>query len=159
RDHSPMQQFLIPYLQKRLAGANASHMPLSSNAVTSMSSGVSNGNVPTFGGFNTAPHYFAIQQASCIVDPYNCGVNTELTADFDADGKPDIAVLQNDGTLDILLNNGSGGLAAPVSYTNPNYSTASLFQGFVADVNKDGYPDVVGVDAGNGTIIVYPNLK
>lgn len=159
RYRTPMQQFLIPYLQKRLAASGASSKASGTSPVTSASSGVSNGSAPNFGGFNTAPYFPTIQQASCIADPYNCGVNTELTADFDGDGKPDIAVLQNDGNLDILLNNGSGGFAPPAAYTNPNYSTASIFQGFVADVNKDGYPDIVAVDAGNGALIVYPNLK
>ena len=159
RYHSPMQQYLIPYLQKRLATSGASHTALTTDSVTSANTGVSNGTAPNFGGFNTAPFFPTIQQTSCIVDLYNCGVSIELTADFNGDGKPDVAVIQSDGNLNILLNNGSGGFQAPAAYTNPNYANTFIVQCFVADVDKDGYPDVVAVDSDTGTLMVYQNLK
>jgi FG-GAP-like repeat len=157
RFRSPLQQIVLPQLQKRLAAA-ASQKTTLSNSVRSASIGVT-ATTPNFAGFNTAPYYPAIQQTSCLADPYNCGVGVVLTADFDKDGKPDVAVVQYDGTLDILLNNGNGGFAAPASYANPTYSTTELQQAFVADFNNDGYPDIIAIDFGGDALIVYPNLK
>jgi hypothetical protein len=54
--------------------------------------------------------------------------------------------LQEDGTLNILINNGSGGLDAPVSYLNPNYPSTNVFVAYAVDVNGDGYPDIVAYD-------------
>jgi len=155
---TPADRLLKPYLKARLA-ANAGAKPTQSNSAVTRRDVASASTLPNFGGYVTAPFYPSRLEASCITDPYNCGVTVELTGDFNKDGKPDIAVLQADGTLNILLNNGAGGLAAPVSYLNPNYSSSFIQQGFAVDVNNDGYPDVVEFDSNNDAVIVFLNQK
>ena len=155
---TPLDRLLKPYLSKRLAADAGAHSALAKPASASRDSALAVAS-PNFGGYLTAPFYPGRLEPSCITDPYNCGVAVELTADFDKDGKPDIAVLQADGTLNILLNNGKGGLSTPVSYLNPNYSSSYIQQGFVADVNNDGYPDIVEFDSNNNVVIVYLNQK
>src|SRR5450631_3707530 len=63
-------------------------------------------------------------------------------ADFNHDGKPDLAVLSSTSGVAILLNNGNG-FAAPVLY--PAGDDAPGFM-TVADLNQDGNADIVVVD-------------
>lgn len=155
---TPLDRSFRPYLDARLAAKKGSSAGQSAHAAAFEGSTTAAGQ-PNFGGYVDAPYYPARLEPSCVTDPFNCGTTVELTADFNKDGKPDIAVLQNDGTVNILLNNGTGGLATPVSYLNPNYSSSYIQQGFVADVNNDGYADIVEFDSSNGALIVYLNQK
>ena len=69
--------------------------------------------------------------------------------DFNGDGKPDVAVTNQNG-LAVLLNNGSGGFEPAVSYivgTNPQSVAA-------ADLNGDGHVDLVVVNQGSGTVSI-----
>src|SRR5262249_60979459 len=65
-------------------------------------------------------------------------------ADFNSDGKPDIALLgfNNNPPLSILLNNGDGtfGAAAPVN--TPGMLSTSGFRIGVSDFNQDGKADL-----------------
>ena len=156
KSRTPSQRLLMPYLKARIAAADTRNSIRSTSVQQSSSAGAI---LPNFGGFLTAPFYPGRLESSCIVDKFNCGVTVNLTADFNQDGKPDIAVVQSDGTLNILLNNGSGGLSAPVSYLNPNYSSSYIGQGFAADINNDGYADVVAFDSSNNALIIFLNQK
>lgn len=158
KDRTPVERLLLPHLNARLASI-AGVKSVQPEPLTALQQNSAAATLPYFGGYLAAPFYPARLEPSCVTDPYNCGVSVELTADFNKDGKPDIAVLQFDGTLNILLNNGAGGLSAPVSYLNPNYSTTSIQQGFAVDVNNDGYADIVEFDSSNEALIVYLNQK
>jgi uncharacterized protein (TIGR03437 family) len=59
-----------------------------------------------------------------------------LTADFNGDGRPDLAVLSGSGTVSIMLGNGDGTFQAPVN--TPVYGARML----VADFNGDGVVDL-----------------
>jgi hypothetical protein len=59
-------------------------------------------------------------------------------ADFNHDGRPDVAVSTGSG-IDVLLNAGSGNLAAPVPYAGARLASAS-------DVNADGTLDLISFD-------------
>ena len=65
-------------------------------------------------------------------------------ADFDGDGKPDLLVgnLLN-GMLAILRNHGDGTFEAPVEYDGDGVLLA-----IAADMNDDGHPDAVVINAG-----------
>jgi uncharacterized repeat protein (TIGR01451 family) len=78
-----------------------------------------------------------------------CGVRV---ADFDGDGKPDIAVVINDsfGGLAVLLGNGDGTFQPAVKFSVGATGTTWLD---VADVNGDGLPDIlVGHSNNNGNV-------
>jgi FG-GAP-like repeat len=73
-------------------------------------------------------------------------------ADFDRDGRPDLAVAANSGAIDVLHRNAGGGFtreAIPYGST-PNSVAAADFDG-------DGRPDIATVDLGTDTFGVLLN--
>ncbi|MFC6645341.1 FG-GAP repeat domain-containing protein [Granulicella cerasi] len=144
---TPAETYMAPYLKSHLAPADALN---SMNTLQPM--GQTYATTPNFGGYVNAPMFDARGTAK------TSAVTVELGADFDKDGKTDVAVLLQDGTLDILMNDGNGGLKPFVSYLNPNYSTASVNVAYAADIDGDGYPDVVAFDYNNNTMISWKNL-
>lgn len=74
--------------------------------------------------------------------------------DFNGDGKPDIAVLDNSGDshVDILLNSSSSVISfiSPVSYSSGASTTALV----VADIDGDGKPDIAALGNGQVTILL-----
>ena len=69
-----------------------------------------------------------------------------VVADFNHDGKPDIATTIS-GQLAVLLGHGDGTFAAPVYYYDAGYSNL-----MVADFNGDGKLDVVVGNSGLGVV-------
>ncbi len=151
---TPLEKIFLPHIQQRLKAASQAHNGLTAKP---FDTGVTNLS-PNFAGFANSKNYPGRLESACLVDPYNCGTTAALSADFDKDGKPDVAVVQSDGTLNVMLNSATG-LQPLVAYTNPNYSSTFVQQALVADVNNDGYPDIVVLDGGNYAVLVYPNLK
>jgi hypothetical protein len=150
---TPMERLLIPYLQKHLPTADAaSHSGAKTNGQSSTAT-------PNFGGYLTAPYYSAHPDNACTIDPGDCGVGTALIGDYDKDGKEDVAVVQFDGTLNILLGNGDGSFAAPAVYSNPNFASTEMQMAVAVDVNSDGYTDLVALDELNNALLVYLNQK
>jgi hypothetical protein len=75
------------------------------------------------------------------------------TADFNGDGKPDLAVANSgDNTVTVLLGNGNGGFTAAVG--SPFSVGAHPSSVAVGDFNGDGKPDVVTANAFDNTVSV-----
>jgi FG-GAP-like repeat len=80
-----------------------------------------------------APRTFAAGEAATAM----------ATADFNGDGKLDVAVVS--GSLNIILGNGNGTFQAPVVYSLNSAALAVA----VGDFNHDGHPDIaVGTNLG-----------
>jgi uncharacterized protein (TIGR03437 family) len=72
-------------------------------------------------------------------------------ADFNGDGKPDLAVTAGDNSLSILLGNGDGTFHAAASYAtgaNPMYVAAG-------DFNKDGKMDLAVANTSAQTVSIF----
>jgi hypothetical protein len=78
--------------------------------------------------------------------------------DFNQDGYPDLATANYLGrTVSVLLNKQDGTFAIPAVYT---VAGATYPESIVAaDVNNDGYPDLVTANLGNTTISVFLNQR
>jgi len=84
-----------------------------------------------------------------------------LTADVNKDGKPDIINLQVDGTVNVLLNPGADKLST-MQVSSVNTSAGSNRQvkyAATADLNGDGYPELLTLDYYSSSVLIYPNLK
>jgi uncharacterized protein (TIGR03437 family) len=76
------------------------------------------------------------------------GQSSTLTdfASFNADGNTDVVALSDTGLIVQFLD----ATSSPLSVSQIKVST-SLYSVIAADVNGDGFPDLVAVDGGNGT--------
>jgi Bacterial Ig-like domain (group 3)/FG-GAP-like repeat len=154
---TPFERIFAPGLQKSLSRAQSDQRRGGRAAKNYSASALAAS--PNFGGFVSAPLYSGQAGSACITDPNNCGINILASGDFNKDGKPDLAIFQYDGTLNVLLNDGAGGFLPPVAYgaataVADNYGIASLQ---VADVNNDGYPDILALDTNNNQFLVFLN--
>ncbi|MBX7046209.1 MAG: T9SS type A sorting domain-containing protein [Ignavibacteria bacterium] len=108
---------------------------------------------------NTTPGNVAPSFSSEI--KFKTGLNPSgiCTADFNGDGKPDLAsVNKNSDSLSILLNTTTPGISSPSFTTKKNFATgASPFNVCTGDFNLDGLQDLACTNFGNNSISVFLN--
>jgi len=78
--------------------------------------------------------------ATYATDATNTNPEAIVVADFNGDGKPDVAVANFNGSnIGVLLNDGEGGFGPPANYA----ICSSTWEVTAADINGDGYPDLL----------------
>ncbi len=84
---------------------------------------------------------------------YTAGLNPAIaaTADFNGDGKLDLAIVNNIGSVSILLGNGDGTFQSHVDYATGSFPNGTMG---VADFNGDGKLDLAIGNMGSGTVSV-----
>jgi len=84
-----------------------------------------------------------------------------VSTDVNKDGLADLINVQMDGTLDVLLNPGKGKLSSmQVSSVNKTGTGSHAIQFAQAiDLNGDGYPEIVALDAYTSNVMIFPNHK
>jgi Bacterial Ig-like domain (group 3)/FG-GAP-like repeat len=153
---TPFDRYMRPVIEKLSAKTRSN---ISHQSTVQPTANTDSTPSPNFGGYLSGTSYPARAANSAQYDPVDNGVDAVLSADFDKDGLPDLAVIQNDGTLNILRNTGGGVLSAPIGYLNnsPNVSSISLGQAFTADLNADGFTDIVAFDPNNFLVLAWIN--
>ncbi len=100
-------------------------------------------------GFGTANEFF--------ISPTQTGAKSPLeiiTADFNKDGKPDLATANNgNGNISVMLGDGTGRFEQPQTRVFPSVLSPTSIK--AGDFNNDGNPDlvVVGQAPGNSWIM------
>jgi hypothetical protein len=88
--------------------------------------------------------------------------NDVAVRDFDGDGKPDIAVVNNSsGTLSIFKNNTSLGVINSTSFmAKVDFATGpGPWSLAIADFNQDGKPDIAVSNSGSNYVSIYKNTS
>jgi len=113
-----------------------------------------------FDAFQGKPlHFRSVPTWSAAPSGDPSDVYAITVADFDRRNGPDVATVQTDGTLNILYNRGKGNLGIPYVNTSAvalNPAVTSIEQ---ADLNGDGYADVIAMDAMNSALLIFLNKK
>jgi hypothetical protein len=114
---------------------------------------------PPQGGGTSNPIFFGvskeISQASAAVQVETVGtgshpVSSIISADFNADGKPDIAGVTQNSIVFVMLGRGDGSLLPPQEFSTGNNSDALI----AGDFNGDGKIDLATANADDSTISV-----
>jgi hypothetical protein len=107
---------------------------------------------------NILPPAFYAPPFLTLGDYTSSTLGNPVAADFNNDGKIDYANVRDDGQIEVLLNPGSfSNLAGLTSITNTSALSKSvgIAQVVVADMNGDGYADLVGADSNNSSIVEW----
>ena len=150
---TPYDRVIAPMLAK----ANQSAAPRSggaaSRSASSNAAGVGiDGSKTTFPGFVAVPFL-------TVNDGDSTPGYIAVSASFTNNGRIDVAQIKTDGTIDVILNPGTfANIASLTPLVSPSTNTSVFIaQVLVADMNGDGYPDLVGMDVGNNQILVWIN--
>jgi hypothetical protein len=108
--------------------------------------------VPAAAQQTTPPPFFFSQAVN--YQPGAAGPSSVFLADVNHDGKLDMVVVNEygggpngDSLVSVLLGNGDGTFQPPVTYDSGGPGAVSVY---VADVNGDGWPDIVVANQGGG---------
>ncbi|HEX3472997.1 MAG TPA: FG-GAP-like repeat-containing protein, partial [Silvibacterium sp.] len=148
---SPFDRVMAPYLANLKGKAKPGHTVAELPASTA--NAVVGGTSLNFPGFVSAP---TLQLA-----PANgCGtLLVSVSGDFNNDGNLDIATVQADGTVKMILNPGPGGSLATAKPLTPDSSytvnNSSILYLATADLNGDGNLDLVGQDVVHDQFVVW----
>ena len=106
---------------------------------------------PPFPGFNSVP------SVKVVADGDMSPANAIAAADFDKQHGADIATIQRDGMLNIVYNDGHGNFGP--MYNNSSAVSLGPWVTYMesADLNADGYPDLVAADPSNREFLVFLN--
>lgn len=141
---SPYDRVIAPEIAEVLKGKKAvSPRATGPQASPGLPGGVN------FPGFVSAP-YLTLNDGS-----YSYIANS-VTGDFNHDGKPDVAMIREDGTIDVVLNPGPDiASQMPLVSDTGNPLSLQIVSVAVGDMNGDGIPDLVGLDYANRQIVVW----
>jgi hypothetical protein len=148
---TPFERIIAPHMSVVMklsaAGKTKAAAALSQSAATGVG-----GSSVNFPGFVSVPFL-------TIKDGDSSTTFNSVSGDFNHDGRMDVAMVKTDGTIEVLLNPGSfSGIAnlTPIT-SNNNGNPGFLYVPYVivADMNGDGFPDLVGQDIENNQIIVW----
>jgi Bacterial Ig-like domain (group 3)/FG-GAP-like repeat len=166
---SPFQRIMAPHLGqilKQSASAHASGrtMAPAQRRTAAATTGTVTAN-PNFPGFVAA---LTLPLAAINFNPSPLAQNSEfnhntleaaVSGDFNNDGNLDLAVVQADGDLTMILNPGPGGNLASAKVLTPDTTAFVLLPEVIfltsADLNGDGNLDLIGQDAFHTQLLVW----
>ena len=161
---TPFDRIMLPRIQRikaaqAAARASAAHLgasaPASWTEYKPSTDLTGAGGLPVnFSGFLQPPWFYTFGPNENNILTY-----IALTADVNKDGKPDLITIQGDGTLNVLLNTGTGLPSNGPSSINSSATTYELNTDWASavDLNNDGYPDIELVDQSDEYVYTFMN--
>lgn len=168
---SPFQRIMAPHLGQMLKQSASAHAlaraitPAQHRAATAPNTAATTSANPNFPGFVSAP---TLPLAAINFNPSPLAQNSEydhntlqatVSGDFNNDGNLDLAVVQADGDLTMVLNPGPGGSLATAKVLTPDTSAFVLLPEVIfltsADLNGDGNLDLIGQDAFHTQLLIW----
>jgi Bacterial Ig-like domain (group 3)/FG-GAP-like repeat len=148
---TPFERIIAPHMSELMTQSAAGKTKAAAVLSQSAATGVGGSSV-NFPGFVSVPFL-------TIKDGDSSTAFNSVSGDFNHDGRMDVAMVKTDGTIEVLLNPGSfSGIAnlTPIT-SNNNGNPGSLYVPYVivADMNGDGFPDLVGQDIQNNQIVIW----
>jgi hypothetical protein len=111
----------------------------------------------TDGNDYRSPSFVAAPSADAIASNDTSNANAAAVANFDGKNGPEIVTVQADGTLNLIVNDGKGNLSLSYSNSSAVALNPTVMYMEEADLNNDGYPDIVAADQGNSAFLVFMN--
>jgi hypothetical protein len=114
---------------------------------------------PAIAGLANFPGWSAVPYigATDPEDPQGAPLAVSVSGHFRSQGNLDVATFQQDGTLNLLTNDGTGNFT--LASSNTSYSStvgfADILVAAVADMNGDGADDIVAVDEIQNNLLLF----
>lgn len=111
------------------------------------------------GGGDRAVHVFINQGGGALATPADYpatgfgSARSLVLGDLNADGRPDLALVDND-LVEVLLNDGTGAFGPAARY----FASKNTESVAIGDLNGDGRPDLAVANSGAANLTVLPNL-
>jgi hypothetical protein len=152
---TPYERVLQPIAQTLLRKAYEAHLPTGIAKDAKAKAAAANPTLPVnFPGLEGSPSV----AAALAGDP--SPVVASLSIDVNQDGTMDLVTVQNDGTVNVLLGTGTFSNLKVTSSNQPRLLNDDYFVfATAADMNQDGYPDLVVTDEYNTAAFVLINAK
>lgn len=104
-----------------------------------------------------APGFHAAPTVKAFADGNISRVVTIAVSDFDKQNGSDLVTVQANGTLNGIYNDGRGGLSNTYQNNSANALNPNVVYIEAADLNRDGFSDVVAADSANSVFLVFLN--
>lgn len=101
--------------------------------------------------------FYAAPSVRAFAEDDSAKVQTVTVNDFDNKHGLDLVTVQSDGTLNVLYNKGKGELRNAYSNNSAVTLNPNVVYIEAADLNGDGYADIVAMDSNNSAFLMFMN--
>ena len=113
---------------------------------------------PNAAGVTNFPGMSAVPYIAATSPEDGNPISVSVSGHFRSQSNLDVVTFQEDGTLNLLENNGKGNFtlaSSNTSYSGGFLGVVGITAAAAADMNGDGIDDIVAVDAGDNNLLVY----
>gem|GEM_PF-2857390 len=113
---------------------------------------------PNVAGLANFPAMSTVPYIAATLPEDSTALTVSVSGHFRSQSNLDVATFQEDGTLNLLANNGTGAFtlaSSNTSYSGGFLGIIGISTAAVADMNGMAIDDIVAVDAGDNNLLVY----
>jgi Bacterial Ig-like domain (group 3)/FG-GAP-like repeat len=113
---------------------------------------------PNAAGLANFPATSTVPYIAATLQGDSNAITVSASGHFRSQSNLDVVTFQEDGTLNLLTNNGKGNFtlaSSNTSYSGGLLGIIGISTAVAADMNGDGIDDIVAVDSGDNNLLVY----